>query len=179
MFTHSPIDEGGIQLYPDGPREYATDLPHGLPNPSKKTRAGWALHLNLGSRAPHTDPCPPGFGPVPHNEASDTDFSRIPSHLAHHARPIWQYWNDVTSQGRLPPAPSIPPGAGCPVASPGRCDSQATEVSHLRSENKRLTAHRLHVVGVTPINRAVAAGESATAITQNQGAADGGGGGAG
>jgi hypothetical protein len=34
--VHSfPIDEGGAQLYPDGPHEYATDLPHGLPTTSR------------------------------------------------------------------------------------------------------------------------------------------------
>lgn len=55
-----------------------------------------------------TDPDPPGFESAPPNEASNTDFSRIPSRLAHRARTIWQYWHVSTLSGPLATHPVIP-----------------------------------------------------------------------
>ena len=54
----------------------------------------------------HTDPCPPGSGSVPPNEASDTGSSRVPSRLTHRTRPIGQYRNILLCQGGLPPKPT-------------------------------------------------------------------------
>ena len=42
---------------------------------------------------------------------NSTGFSRIPSRLAHRARPIRQYWTDATLSRLLPPSPAIP-GSG-------------------------------------------------------------------
>ena len=42
----------------------------------------------------------------------NTGSSRMPSRLAHHARPIRQYWTDSTSSRLLPPSPASP-GPGC------------------------------------------------------------------
>ena len=42
---------------------------------------------------------------------NNTGFSRIPSRLAHRARPIRQYWTDATLSRLLPPSPATP-GSG-------------------------------------------------------------------
>ena len=42
---------------------------------------------------------------------NSTGFSRIPSRLAHRARPIRQYWTDTTLSRLLPPSPATP-GSG-------------------------------------------------------------------
>ena len=50
-----PINELGTQLYPDGPDEYATDLPHRLPTPEKnQPGAGgrYAYHSAHAHRIP-------------------------------------------------------------------------------------------------------------------------------
>ena len=42
---------------------------------------------------------------------NNTGFSRIPSRLAHRARPIRQYWTDATLSRLLLPSPATP-GSG-------------------------------------------------------------------
>src|ERR1035437_1127066 len=85
--------------------------------------------------------------------------SRIPSRLAHRARPIRQY-RDVATLSRLapprpppPPHPAVPgrrdfveaappppadPRLRLPPASPRRCDGREIEVFHLHSDRQRL-----------------------------------------
>ena len=126
-----PIDEGGTQLYPGSPRGYATDLLHEL---SGRFRTG-ATPRPIGSRAPQYRPRSARFESAPHNEASDTGSSRIPSRLAHRARTIWQYWHDSTLSGPLATSTHPFPWVRLPPASPNRCDNSASEVFHLRSDN--------------------------------------------
>jgi hypothetical protein len=58
----------------------------------------------------------PGGGPHDHPHSlkrrNDTGSSRIPSRLAHRARPIRQSQADPTSSRLLPPSPATP-GSGC------------------------------------------------------------------
>lgn len=118
------------------PRTFLVDCPPSCPH---RTDSGRTLHTS-SSRAPHTDPDPPGFESVPPNEASSTRFSRIPSRLAHRARTIWQYWHDSTLSGRLATHPAIPRNR-LPSPTSRCCDSTMVEVSHLHSINTRLMAH--------------------------------------
>ena len=61
--------------------------------------------------APQTSPDPPGSSWRRVKRRNNTGFSRIPSRLAHHARPIRQSWTDVTLSRLLPPSPATP-GSG-------------------------------------------------------------------
>ena len=61
---------------------------------------------------------PPPFGPTAPRGARS---SRIPSRLAHRARPIRQCWDDATLLRLLPPFPADP-RLGLPPASPRRYD---------------------------------------------------------
>jgi hypothetical protein len=104
-----PIDEGGTQLYPGGsPRVRHRLFPAGCPPPVHRPTTSGRYTYHPVHAHHNTDPDPPGFESVPHNEASVTGFSRIPSRLAHRARPIWQYWNDSTLSGPLATRPAIP-----------------------------------------------------------------------
>ena len=49
-----------------------------------------------GGYAPRTSPYPPGLSWRDVKRRNDTGFSRIPSRLAHRARPIRQYQADAT-----------------------------------------------------------------------------------
>jgi hypothetical protein len=62
--------------------------------------------------APLTSPHPPGWSWRSVKRRNDTGFSRIPSRLAHRARPIRQCSADPTSSRLLPPSPATP-GSGC------------------------------------------------------------------
>ena len=73
-----------------------------------------------------------------HEEASDAGSSRMPSRLAHQARPIRQYQADPTSSRLLPP-PTTVPWQRLPPAPPDRYDDQAMKVSHLHPDKVRST----------------------------------------
>jgi IS4 transposase len=62
--------------------------------------------------APLTSPHPPDWSWRSVKRRNDTGFSRIPSRLAHRARPIRQCSADPTSSRLLPPSPATP-GSGC------------------------------------------------------------------
>jgi hypothetical protein len=61
--------------------------------------------------APRTSPDPPGSSWRLVKRRNNTDSSRIPSRLAHRARPIRQCWTDATLSRLLPPSPATP-GSG-------------------------------------------------------------------
>ena len=102
---------------------------------------------NISSTRRNTGPRSARFEPAPHNEASDTGSSRIPSRLAHHDPHHLAVLARPALSGPLATNPPIPPGSGCPQLT-DRCDGRASEVSHLRSEYTRLTAHMPNVVRV-------------------------------
>jgi hypothetical protein len=93
-----------------------------------------------GRYAPPSSPYPPGLSWRDVKRRNATGSSRIPSRLAHHARPIRQYQADVTSSRLLPPSPATP-GSGClqlhPAATTAR---QWRSLTSIR-EQQRLTAH--------------------------------------
>ncbi|MGH3171833.1 MAG: hypothetical protein ACRDN0_38980, partial [Trebonia sp.] len=66
--------------------------------------------------------------------------SRIPSRLAHRARPIRQYRADATLSRLLPPFPAIP-GSGCLQLRPAAATAGRWTVSHLHRVKQRLAAH--------------------------------------
>jgi hypothetical protein len=133
----SPIDEAGIQLYPDGPTPTPQTIQCGLPTAAhQRQRTDTSLSMKAHAHR-STGPNPPGFEPAPHNEASTTGSLRIPSRLAHRARTIWQYWHVPTLSGPLATqTPPPPTGPRLPSASPSCCDRTATKVSHLHSEQQ-------------------------------------------
>jgi hypothetical protein len=79
-----------------------------------------------GGCAPLTSPYPPGLSWRHIKRRSDTGSSRIPSRLAHRARPIRQYRADATLSRLLPPSPAIPrirlPPAPAPCCDSGPMD---------------------------------------------------------
>src|SRR5260370_37422989 len=70
-----------------------------------------------GGYAPLTSPYPPDLSWRALKRRNDTGFSRIPSRLAHRARPIRQYQADATWSRLLLPSPAIP-GLGCNSSFP-------------------------------------------------------------
>ena len=58
--------------------------------------------------APRTSPHPPDWSWRCLKRRNDTGSSRIPSRLAHRARPIRQCWADPTLSRLLPPPPATP-----------------------------------------------------------------------
>src|ERR1035437_7512838 len=61
---------------------------------------------------------------------NNTGSSRIPSRLAHRARPIRQYRTDATLSRLLPPFPATP-GSGCLQLHPVATTTRRWAVSHL------------------------------------------------
>ena len=93
-----------------------------------------------GGYAPRTSPYPPGLSWRCFKRRNDTGSSRIPSRLAHRARPIRQYQADTTSSRLLPPSPAIP-GSGCLQLQPAAATASRWTVSHLHMVKQRLAAH--------------------------------------
>jgi hypothetical protein len=93
-----------------------------------------------GGYAPRTSPYPPGLSWRCFKRRNDTGSSRIPSRLAHRARPIRQYQADATSSRLLPPSPAIP-GSGCLQLQPAAATASRWTVSHLHMVKQRLAAH--------------------------------------
>ena len=71
---------------------------------------------------------------------SHTGSSRTPLHPARRTRTIWQYCHVPALSGLLPPFPA-PPGSGCPQLRRPAATGTAVKVSHLHSNQQRLTAH--------------------------------------
>ena len=105
-----------------------------------------------GGCAPRTSPYPPGLSWRCFKRRNDTGSSRIPSRLAHRARPIRQYQADATSSRLLPPSPAIP-GSGCLQLQPAAATASRWTVSHLHMVKQRLAAHtqKQHKRGTLPV----------------------------
>ena len=117
---------------------YPAALHRGLPSQASKTRTGVppARPARQGTGcAPHPSPHPPGSSWFCMKRRNSTGSSRIPSRLAHRARPVRQYQADTTLF-RAAPALPADPRIRLPSASPRCCDSRATEVSHPHPENR-------------------------------------------
>jgi hypothetical protein len=96
---------------------------------------GGRVHKAMVRACATTGPISARFQTVPHNEGSDTGFSRIPSDLAHRT-PC--HLAVLTRCGFVRAAcrrnPLDPCGIRLPSALSSRCDGQKSEVSHLQSE---------------------------------------------
>ena len=79
-----------------------------------------------GGYAPRTSPYPPGLSWRCFKRRNDTGFSRIPSRLAHRARPIRQYQD---RRDFVEAAPALPgdPRIRLPPAPARRCDGEAMD----------------------------------------------------
>ena len=93
-----------------------------------------------GGCAPQTSPYPPGLSWRHLKRRNDTGSSRIPSRLAHRARPIRQCQADAALSRLLPPSPAIP-GSGCLQLQPAAATASRWTVSHLHQVRQRLAAH--------------------------------------
>jgi hypothetical protein len=98
-----------------------------------------------GGYAPRTSPYPPGLSWRCFKRRNDAGFSRIPSRLAHRARPIRQYQADATLSRLLPPSPATP-GSGCLQLHPAAATAGRWMVSHLHPEHVRSTRGALPVL---------------------------------
>src|SRR5215212_9638635 len=72
----------------------------------------------------------------------DAGSSRTPLHHTCRTRTVWQCQHAPALSGLLPPSPA-PPGSGCPQLHRLAATRTAAVVSHLRSNQQRLTAHRV------------------------------------
>ena len=93
---------------------------------------------------------------------NNTGSSRIPSRLAHQARPIRQCWTDPTLSRLLPPSPATP-GAGCrqlhPTATTARRRRSLTSIRNnsasWRTARSNISAategpRAIHLYGLNP-----------------------------
>jgi len=108
----SPGQRARHPALPLRPRHgYAAVLRRGLPSQASKTRTG-VSRPGRGGYAPPPSPYPPDLSWFCMKRCNSTGSSRIPSRLAHRARPVRQYQADATSSRLLPPSPATP-GSGC------------------------------------------------------------------
>jgi hypothetical protein len=143
-----PVSGLGTRLCPCG---IATATPQhfhrGLPSQTTKTRTGVPRPGHAwGGYAPQTSPYPPDLSWRQFKRRNNTGSSRIPSRLAHRARPIRQYQADATSSGLLPPSPPTR-GSGCPQLHPAAATARRRgsftpiRKSDTEFEQQRLVAH--------------------------------------
>ena len=117
--------------------EYAADFPRGLPGDRNKKPK--EFRPPTGSRAHRTRPISTRFESVTELGRNDAGSSRTPLRHAHRTRTIWQYWHVPALSGLLPPSPA-PPGSGCPQLRCPAATGPTAKVSHLHSNQQRLTA---------------------------------------
>jgi len=94
---------------------YAVDLHRDLPGQTCETLPGVPPTATASAVKVRTATQPPSTGFRAGQMMKgryDTGSSRTPSRLAHQARPIRQYWADLTSSRLLPPSPASPE-SGC------------------------------------------------------------------
>ena len=100
----------------------------------------------LGGYAPHPSPHLPDSSWCRMKRRNNTGFSRIPSRLAHRARPIRQYWTDATLSRLLLPSPATP-GSGYlqlhPTATTMRRRRSFTPVRNTRASWRTISFCRL------------------------------------
>ena len=89
---------------------------------------------------------------------NNTGFSRIPSRLAHRARPIRQYWTDTTLSRLLPPSPATP-GSGYlqlhPTATTMRRRRSFTPIRNTRASWRTISFCSFRTCGQSPSCAAV------------------------
>ena len=123
------------------------------PRPEVPRRAN-----RLGGYAPHPSPHLPDSSWCRMKRRNNTGFSRIPSRLAHRARPIRQYWTDATLSRLLPPSPAIP-GSGYlqlrPTATTMRRRRSFTPVRNTRASWRTINFCRFLTVARFPSCAAV------------------------
>jgi hypothetical protein len=104
------------------------------PDPSEQYRARSSPPRTAGGCAPRTSPHPPGWSWRCFKRRNDTGSLRIPSRLAHRARPIRQYRTVPTLSRLLPPSPATP-GNGClqlhPTATTARRRRSPTSIRNI------------------------------------------------
>ena len=107
----------------------------------------------LGGYAPHPSPHLPDSSWCRMKRRNSTGFSRIPSRLAHRARPIRQYWTDATLSRLLPPSPAIP-GSGYlqlhPIATTMRRWRSFTPIRDTRASWRTINFCRLRTFFRSP-----------------------------
>jgi hypothetical protein len=118
--------------------KYATVLPRGLPSsfhiPPQELPNSVQERVRIAS-----GPDPPGSSRCPFERRNNAGSSRTPLRPARRTRTIWQYWHVPDLSGLLPPSPT-PPGSGCPQLRCPAATRSTAKVSHLHSNQQRLTA---------------------------------------
>ena len=113
------------------------------PHPSEQYRARSSPPRTAGGCAPRTSPHPPGWSWRRFKRRNNTGSLRIPSRLAHRARPFRQYRTVPTLSRLLPPSPATP-GNGClqlhPTATTARRRRSPTSIRNISASWR--TAHR-------------------------------------
>ena len=110
------------------------------PGPDNGDPARSSPPVMKGGCAPRTSPYPPGWSWRHVKRRNAAGSSRIPSRLAHRARPIRQYRAGATLSRLLPPSPATP-GSGCLQLHPTAATARRWTVSHLHPKQQRLVAH--------------------------------------
>src|SRR6266536_1041563 len=104
-----------------------------------------------GGCAPRTSPNPPGWSWLALKRRNNTGSSRIPSRLAHRARPIRQYRDDATLSRLLPPSPPTR-GSGClqlhPAATTARRSRSSTSIRANSASWRTITVTTGTIIGV-------------------------------
>ena len=119
---------------------YAAGLPRSLPLAAHACRPGSSPPVMKGGCAPPPSPDLPDSSWRLIKGLSHTGSSRTPLHPARRTRHLWQYCHVPALSGLLPPFPA-PPGSGCPQLRRPAATGTAVKVSHLHSNQQRLTAH--------------------------------------
>ena len=139
-----PVSGLGTRLYPCGiatatPQPFTVASHPRLPRPGQEFPA--ARQGGTGY-APPPSPHPPGLSWFCMKRRNSTGSSRIPSRLAHRARPIRQYRADATLSGLLPPSPPTR-GSGCLQLHPAAATAgrRRSFTSIRKTENSSLVAH--------------------------------------
>ena len=121
------------------------------PRPEVPRRAN-----RLGGYAPHPSPHLPDSSWCRMKRRNNTGFSRIPSRLAHRARPIRQYWTDATLSRLLPPSPATP-GSGYlqlhPTATTMRRWRSFTPIRDTRASWRTINFCRLRTFFRSPVRQ--------------------------
>lgn len=121
-------------------REYAADLPRGLPGSSCIPPQEFSRSPERMTRIRATPgPDPPGSSRC-RFERRKTPVPRVLlSIMLAGPAPSGGTATSRLCQGRFPPSPA-PPGSGCPQLQQPCCDRALAKVSHLHSNQQRLTA---------------------------------------
>jgi hypothetical protein len=136
-----PVNGLGTQLCPCGiaTATAAANSPW-PPDPGSGNPARSSPPIMRSGCAPPSSPYPPDLSWRSFKRRNAAGFSRIPSRLAHRARPVRQYRADATLSRLLPPSPATP-GSGCLQLHPTAATARRWAVFHLHPQRQRLAAH--------------------------------------